>query len=138
MDSHSSQNEQVVDQEPSTIAEEVTSKTKKTTSAVTEGFVKRVKENLPSSIKLTSKEVKTICETFIKVLVQQVQSGENVSFTNNMTFKRVIRDDRMHKNPKTGEEVFKPAHYVMVMEVKPTLKRLFQETSVEKAQVEKK
>jgi len=99
-------------------------------NAVPSSFVKQIKESLPESIKLRQKDLKVVCEVFIKTLVDQVKTGNTVSFTNNMTFKRVKRDDRMHKNPKTGEEVFKPAHYVMTMEVKPMLKKKFEGVTV--------
>lgn len=106
---------------------------KRVMNAVPADFVKQVKEAIPESIKLSQKDLKTVCEAFVKTLVLQVKDGNTVSFTNNMTFKRVVRDDRTHKNPKTGEEVFKPAHYVMTMEVKPMLKRQFEEVKVDKA-----
>lgn len=105
---------------------------KRVVNAVSSDFVKQVKDGLPEGIKLSQKDLKTICEVFVRTLVQQVKAGSSVSFTNNMTFKRVVREDRTHKNPKTGEEVFKPAHYVMSMEVKPSLKRQFEELLVSK------
>lgn len=110
-------------QESDTVAEK-----KRVTSAVSDSFVKKVRDVLEGS--KSTKELKPICEAFVKALVEAVKQGESVSFTNNMTFKRVIRDDRTHKNPKTGEEVFKPAHYVFAMEVKPSLKKKFEEIEV--------
>ncbi len=103
---------------------------KRIMNAVSKDFHKLVVSNMPSSTNVSAKDIKTVCEVFVKSLVSHVKTGGTVSFTNNMTFKRVTRDNRTHKNPKTGEEVFKPAHYVMVMEVKQALKKQFEEVPV--------
>jgi nucleoid DNA-binding protein len=128
----------VVADEPVSSSEETTlveeGDKKRVMNAVPRDFQKLVMNNLPGSA-LSAKDVKTVCEVFVKTLVSHVKSGETVSFTNNMTFKRVARDDRTHKNPKTGDEVFKPAHYVMVMEVKQALKKQFEEVPVTKVSV---
>lgn len=105
----------------------------KNKSAVSLEFVKLVKENLNQEDnvnKLSVKDLKLIADVFVKTLVDQIKDGSVVSFTNNMTFKRVLRKDRTHKNPKTGEEVFKKAHYVLTMDVKPSLKKQFEDLTV--------
>ena len=79
---------------------------------------------------LNLKEVKSICDSLIRNILEKVVSGETVSFTNNFTFKRAQRGDRTHKNPKTGEEIFKKAHYVLAMDVKPALKKHFESIEV--------
>jgi nucleoid DNA-binding protein len=99
-------------------------------NSVSKEFLKLVVSNMPSSTNMSAKDIKTVCEVFVKSLVSHVKTGGTVSFTNNMTFKRVTRDNRTHKNPKTGEEVFKPTHYVMVMEVKQALKKQYGEIPV--------
>lgn len=111
-------------------------KEKRVINAVPTEFVKQIKEDLGET-KLTSKEIKAVAESFVRVLVNQIKSGSSVSFTNNMTFKRALRGDRTHKNPKTGEEVFKKAHYVMCMDVKPALKKVFEEIKVTKDEAAK-
>lgn len=131
--------EQVIEAEPVSSEEAATPEEadkKRVMNAVSKEFLKLVISNLPASTTLSTKDVKTVCEVFVKSLVSQVKTGGAVSFTNNMTFKRVTRDDRTHKNPKTGEEVFKPAHYVMVMEVKQALKKQFEEIPVSKKDTE--
>jgi nucleoid DNA-binding protein len=112
-------------------------KSRKVTNAVPDSLVKLVKANLPTEIqdlKLTQKSIKAICESFVKTMITEVKNGNNITLTNHMTFKRVLRNDRTHKNPKTGEEIFKPAHYVMTMDVKPALKKHFAELEVEAAE----
>lgn len=105
---------------------------KRTVSIVSQDFADKVHKQLNSQVKdkLSNKDTKVIVESFIKTLIGDVKEGKHVSFTNMMTFKRVVRDDRVHKNPKTGGDVFKPAHYVMSMEVKPSLKKEFECISV--------
>lgn len=101
---------------------------KRTVSNVPQDYVDRVYAQLSSSVKdkISCKDCRNILEASIRTLIADVKGGKNVSFTNMMTFKRVERDDRLHKNPKTGGDVFKPAHYVMTMEVKPSLKKEFE------------
>ena len=80
-----------------------------------------------------------MCDAFISTLIDHVKTGKSVSLKNCITFKRVLRGDRNHKNPKTGEGIFKKAHYVMTMDVKPALRREFEELVVadgEKAEEE--
>lgn len=101
----------------------------KTVSSVSGDFVKAIKENLGET-KLTNKDIKAIAESFIQVLVSQLKEGKSVSFTNHFTFKRALRGDRTHKNPKTGEEVFKKAHYVLSVDVKPSLKKVIESLPV--------
>lgn len=105
---------------------------KRVMSAVSSDFVNSVEKLLSEdlSAKLKAKDIKAVCEAFVKTLVGEVKEGKTVTFTNNVTFKRVLRGARTHKNPRTGAQVEKPAHYVMTMEVKPALKRSFAEVVV--------
>jgi nucleoid DNA-binding protein len=126
--------------DPSTQVTESVQETKekkaKTVSAVSPDFVKLLKDDLVSSdLKLKDKELKVIAESFIRVLISEVKQGKTVSFTNNMTFKRALRGERVHKNPKTGEEVVKKAHYVMSMDVKPALKKTFEAVAIDASEV---
>lgn len=103
--------------------------TAKEVSSIPSNIIKLVAKELPPSVTkkdMTQKDIKAVCESFLSVLVKAVKAGESVSFTNKMTFKRVHRGARVHKNPKTGEEIHKEAHYVMSMDIKPFLKREFE------------
>lgn len=111
-------------------------KKKRVVNAVPTEFVKLLKDDMGDT-KLSSKDIKAVAESFVRILVSQIKSGSSVSFTNNMTFKRALRGDRTHKNPKTGEEVFKKAHYVMCMDVKPALKKVFEDIKVTKEEAAK-
>ena len=88
---------------------------------------------------LAANDARKVCDAFISTLIDHVKTGKSVSLKNCITFKRVLRGDRNHKNPKTGEGIFKKAHYVMTMDVKPALRREFEELVVadgEKAEEE--
>jgi nucleoid DNA-binding protein len=105
---------------------------KRNMTAVSSDFVSTVQTALPEDLvaKLKVKDVKELCETFVKVLVDKVKTGQTVSFTNNMTFKRQVRSKRVYKNLKTGEPIEKPPHYVMSMQIKPALKKVFDDIKV--------
>lgn len=100
---------------------------KRSVSAVSKPFIKSMLDSLPAEFatKTKSAEVKLIAEAFVKALVDATAAGESTTFTNLFTFKRARRDDRTHKNPRDSTPIFKPAHYVMTMEVKPQLKLQF-------------
>ena len=106
---------------------------KRNMTAVSSDFVASLQNQLSEdlSAKLKAKDVKEICELFVKTLVDKVKNGEAVSFTNNMTFKRQVRCARTYKNLKTGEAINKPPHYVICMQVKPALKKAFDDLVVE-------
>jgi nucleoid DNA-binding protein len=107
-------------------------KAKRNMTAVSSDFVSTVQAALSEELaaKLKVKDVKELCEAFVKTLVDKVRSGETVSFTNNMTFKRQVRSARTYKNLKTGDPIKKPPHYVMSMQIKPALKKVFDELEV--------
>lgn len=108
-------------------------KKREVSSAVPKTLVDLVFANLKDAgeVSTTKKDIKAICDCFVKTLVAQVMEGEKVTLTNHMTFKRALRKERKHKTPKTGVEVTKPAHYVMTMEVKPDLKKKFVEVEIQ-------
>lgn len=100
---------------------------KRNMSAVSNEFVSTVHKSLSEDLaaKLRVKDIKEICEAFVKTLVGNVMDGKNVNFTNNMSFARRVRAARVYKNLKTQESITKPKHYVMTMTVKPSLKKQF-------------
>jgi len=106
---------------------------KKTLSPVPMPMAVRVAKSLLESnpeIKVTQKDVKAICEAFVKTIVSDTLEGNTVALPNYITFKRVLRKERTHKNPQTKEAILKPAHYVLTMDVKANLKKQFEEVKV--------
>lgn len=117
---------------PKVVPAEGAEKKPRSMSACSSEFVASVQASLPAELqeKLKVKEVKEICETFVKTLVNNVLGGTNVNFTNHMSFTRRARAARVYKNLKTKESITKPRHYVMTMAVKPNLKKQFDEIEV--------
>lgn len=106
---------------------------KRNMSAVSSEFVTTVQSNVSEDLRsrLKAKDVKELCEAFVKVLVDTVKTGKNVNFTNNMGFARRLRAARTYKNLKTQEKIEKAPHYVFTMTVKPCLKKAFDELPVD-------
>lgn len=94
-------------------------------------------EQICTETEASAEDVRKICDSFLSTLVANVKEGKNVSFKNALSFKRVLRADRNHKKPKTDEVIFKKAHYVMSMDVKPTLRKAFEEIEVSEDDKEK-
>jgi nucleoid DNA-binding protein len=116
-------------------------KVEKKLSAVPMPLVKKVREQLnadqaPVNFK-NMNELKSVLETFVKVIVDTTSNGDNVTLPNFMTFKRVLRNERTHKNPMTKEQIIKPAHYVLSMYVKAHLKKDFEQLEVQSEDLEK-
>lgn len=100
-------------------------------NAVSLKLAKEVKEFMGDNASDLSQDmISKVCNAFIKVIIDQVKSGKNVTLTNHMTFKRNLSDERMRKNPKTQESILKPAHYTLKMELKPALKVEFAQLDV--------
>jgi len=117
-------------------SEVVDAKKPRNMSACSTDFVSTVYNSLSSELsqKLKPKDVKEVCEAFVKTLVSNVIDGKNVNFTNHMSFARRVRAARVYKNLKTKESITNPKHYVMTMTVKPNLKKQFDEVNVDEQQ----
>lgn len=89
-------------------------------------------------ITLSREQLKTICDTFINLAVAQVREGRSVCFRGNFTIKRVLRQKRVHRDPRPdadGEEIVKPAHYAIGIEMKPALKQSLAEREIDEVDV---
>ena len=106
-------------------------------NAVSLKMAKEVKEVMGEyATDLSQDKIQKVCNALMKVIVDQVKSGKNVTLTNHMSFKRVLRKERVHRNPKTGEVITKPAHFVFKMEVKQAMKAQFEELDIKENEVE--
>lgn len=101
-------------------------------------LAKKVSETLGDELKISQKDIKTVCEAFVKTVVNETMAGRTVALPNYFTFKPVLRKERTHKNPQTKEEIFKPAHWVLSMDVKANLKKVFEGVKVDAAALQKK
>lgn len=97
--------------------------------SVSRAFAKEVNKSI-SDLKLSDKNVETVCRAFLSHIIDTVKTGAPVTFKNTFSFKRAHRKDRTHKNPKTQEDIFKPAHYVLVMDMKKSLRDEFEKIPV--------
>lgn len=99
---------------------------------VSSTLIKRMKEMFKDELPdISQKDMKIVCDSFVKMIVSEVKEGKNITLMNHMTFKRVKRAERTHSIPKTNNKVVKPAHFVMTMEVKPALKKVFCDVDVD-------
>jgi len=94
---------------------------------------KTLMEMYPDNSIKNVNETKQICEAFLHTIVNRVMEGKNVALINYMTFKRVLRQARMHCNPQTGGEILVDKHYVLGVDVKKDLKQSFKNIPVEEA-----
>lgn len=97
--------------------------------SVSRAFAKEVNKTIPD-LKITDKTVETVCRAFLAHIIDNVKKGTPVTFKNTFSIKRAYRKDRTHKNPKTQEDIFKPAHYVLVMDMKKLLRDEFEKIPI--------
>lgn len=101
---------------------------KSTMSPVSAAFIKKMKKRFPEELKDRKQDdIKAICDAFVKCVVAEVKEGNKVVLTNHFGFKRVERKERKHTPPGSKTSVVKPAHYALVIDVKPYLKKMFEE-----------
>lgn len=67
----------------------------------------------------TEKEVKRVCNIFMRTMMQMVLKGEKVTLTNHLSLRRSLRKEQ------------KDAYYELTMEMKPALKARFEAIEVE-------
>lgn len=105
---------------------------KRNMTAVSAEFVGRIASQLSEELaaRLKQRDVKEVCEAFVRTIVDDVKAGNTVAFTNNFSFRRKLRGARTYKNLKTGDPMKKEQHFVFSMDVKPALKRAFESLPV--------
>jgi nucleoid DNA-binding protein len=96
---------------------------------VSKKLVKSVQKRMTGGVTLSQEMIKSVCDTFVKTVIHKVEKGNNITLTNHLTFKRVLRKARKHRNPKTGAVIMKPEHYAIAVKVKPALKQQFNNIS---------
>lgn len=101
--------------------------------ATSKKFSDTVFQSLSSELQtsITQTGCEAVLEAFVGVLVGEVAKGNNITFTNYFTFKRVLRNAREHRNPHDKTPIYKDQHYVFAMDVKPHLKTLIEKVVVE-------
>jgi len=97
--------------------------------SVSRAFAKEVNQEVNLGLKVDV--VEQVCKTFLNLIVKKVKEGKNVTFKNMMSFKRVYRPFRLHKNPKTGDPIPKDAHYIFTMNVNTAMRNEFKVLPIE-------
>ena len=119
--------------DPSDTEEEEVPKEKKKIgpNPVPKAMAKRVlaalKEKMSPSHDVPVDKIQDILNTYRTMTIDDVANGQVVSEPNFLTYKRKLREERVHTNPKTGEPIVKPRHYVLSVEVKANTKDRFAE-----------
>ena len=111
-----------------------TSGTVGTRNYISEALAKEVlikmQQDVPQDNYPSAKDVQSVLETFVNLIVQRTIRGENTTITNFATFSRQFTPARIHKNPRDGSEVPKDAHYKVKVEIKPALKEKLEEVQL--------
>ena len=61
---------------------------------------------------LTKLETEAIIEGFIKTVIESLKEGKGIEIRGFGSYKVKKKNPRQARNPKTGEQVFVPEHYV--------------------------
>ena len=61
---------------------------------------------------LTKLETEAIIEGFIKTVIESLKEGKNIEIRGFGSYKVKKKNSRQARNPKTGEQVFVPEHFV--------------------------
>jgi DNA-binding protein HU-beta len=61
---------------------------------------------------LTKLETEAIIEGFFRTVIDALKQGNNIEIRGFGSYKVKKKNERQARNPKTGEQVFVPEHYV--------------------------
>lgn len=76
---------------------------------------------------LSQAKVREVYDALVEVvhgMVKETEAGDQVTLLNLATFKVVDVPERVHRNPRTGEEVTKPAHKAVKAKLPAAVKNL--------------
>lgn len=77
---------------------------------------------IAARLHVTKKEAKLILDTFKDIATEQMTAGKKITLPQFGSFERVIQDGRYHRNPNTGETIWKEAHGKVKFEAYKKLK----------------
>ena len=109
-------------------------------SPIPRSLAKRVQTNLKEmdaeASDVSLDKIQEILTTYRTMTIDDVAKGISVSEPNFFTYKRKVREERVHSNPKTNTKIVKPRHYVLCVEVKASTKNRFAEIPLEEKDIE--
>jgi DNA-binding protein HU-beta len=73
---------------------------------------------------LTKLETEAIIEGFFKTVIEALKEGKGIEIRGFGTYKVKKKNSRNARNPKTGEKVFVPEHFVPVFKFSKDFKEL--------------
>lgn len=76
---------------------------------------------------LTKLETEAVIEGFFNSVIEALRNGEGIEIRGFGTYKVKHKKERDARNPKTGEKVHVPAHYVPVFKFSKDFKKLVDE-----------
>ena len=83
-----------------------------------------------------SEQVRSICETFLNVIIDKVKAGEDVTLLNFLKFERVLVKERTFSIPNSEEKTTKPEHYSMKVKIMDGTKATFENIAIVPAEIQ--
>lgn len=96
---------------------------------VTKALAEEVKVALDND--MTDDQVQKVCETFMQVIYNKVEKGEEVTLTNFVKFARVLNKERTFSIPNSDEKTTKPARYGLKVKIMAGVKTAFEAIPIE-------
>jgi DNA-binding protein HU-beta len=81
---------------------------------------------------LTKLETEAIIEGFFKTVIEALKEGRGIEIRGFGSYKVKKKNARQARNPKTGEQVFVPSHYVPTFKFSKDFKELVNNGMMEK------
>ncbi len=81
-------------------------------------------DKIASGTGLTKLETEAIIEGFFKTVIDALRAGKGIEIRGFGTYKVKKKRARQARNPKTGEQVFVPEHYVPTFKFSREFKEL--------------
>ncbi len=69
-------------------------------------------DSVASGTGLTKLETEAVIEGFFSTIINALKNGHGIEIRGFGTFKVKKKNERMARNPKSGQQVFVPEHYV--------------------------
>lgn len=96
----------------------------RTMNTVNAQMTAQIKAKLNTDKNITQKDIQNVCNALFEVVLDNLKKNDSVTINNFLKVKKVWRKERTYKNPKTGEENVKDAHYAVTVTAMPHLKRV--------------
>ncbi len=81
---------------------------------------------------LTKLETEAIIEGFFKTVIEALKEGRGIEIRGFGSYKVKQKNARQARNPKTGEQVYVPAHFVPTFKFSKDFKELVNQGMMEK------